>query len=128
MTKHVLIIAAILLLTTSCSTLSEISIDTHKDTLYLYKEKKDSIYVRDSIFVREKGDTIYKHVERWRYRDRIIRDTVYMSKVDSVYIDRVTTHEVAKPLAWWQKALMWTGGVAMLAIILIVAKKFLKLF
>lgn len=126
--KHVLIFAAMLLLMTSCSIVRETSTSARKDTLYLYKEKIDSVFVRDSIFVREKGDTIYKYVERWRYRDRIIRDTLYRSKTDSVYIDIVTTHEVVKPLTWWQKALMWTGVVAMLAIILIVAKKFLKIF
>ena len=122
------IFAAMLLLMASCSIVRETSTSARKDTLYLYKEKIDSIFVWDSIFVREKEDTVYKYVERWRYRDRTIRDTVYRSKTDSVYIDRVTTHEVAKPLAWWQKALMWTGGVAMLAIILVVAKNFLKLF
>ena len=97
------------------------------ETRCVYKEKIDSVFGRDSIFVREKGDTIYKYVERWRYRDRIIRDTVYRSKTDSVYIDRVTTHEVAKPLAWWQKALMWTGVVAMLAIAAVIIARLKKI-
>jgi hypothetical protein len=51
----------------------------------------DSVVDRDSIYVTElvKGDTVYltttKYVER--YRERIVRDTVYEHSVDTVLVD-----------------------------------------
>lgn len=50
-------------------------------------ERRDSIYVHDSVYLHSKGDTVY--LERWRtrIRDRTLRDTVYLQKIDSVYVE-----------------------------------------
>lgn len=65
---------------------------------------RDSVwqYQHDSVYVREKGDTVYKYVEHIRYRDRIKIDTFYRVKVDSVYVDRIKEVKVETPLSWWQ--------------------------
>ena len=65
----------------------------------------DSIhhYERDSIFIREKGDTIFQYIEHWNYRDRWHRDTLWRERVDSVFVDREKIVEVAQPLTAWQK-------------------------
>lgn len=49
--------------------------------------QRDSIYVHDSVYIHSKGDTVY--LERWRtrIRDRTQRDTIYLQKVDSVYVE-----------------------------------------
>ena len=67
---------------------------------------RDSVwqYQHDSVYVREKGDTVYKYVEHIRYRDRIKVDTFYRVKVDSVAVERIKEVKVEKPLSWWQKA------------------------
>ncbi|MDW4805413.1 hypothetical protein NQ363_26980, partial [Escherichia coli] len=46
-----------------------------------------SIYVHDSVYIHSKGDTVF--VVRWRtrIRDRTQRDTIYLQKVDSVYVE-----------------------------------------
>lgn len=66
--------------------------------------KVDSIwkYEKDSVFVKEKGDTIYKYVEKIRYRDRYIVDTLVRVKVDSVTVERIKEVKVEKPLSWWK--------------------------
>lgn len=74
-----------------------------RDTCYVSRVQVDSFYRRDSVFVREKGDTVYKYVERWRDRYRIVRDTVYRGRVDSVAVERVREVKVEKPLTAWQK-------------------------
>lgn len=50
-------------------------------------ERRDSIYLHDSVYIHSKGDTVY--LERWRtrIRDRTLRDTVYLQKIDSVYVE-----------------------------------------
>ena len=66
--------------------------------------KVDSVwkYERDSVFVKEKGDTVYKYVEHIRYRDRVKVDTLVKVKVDSVVVERVKEVKVEKSLSWWK--------------------------
>ena len=66
---------------------------------------RDSIYRRDSVWVREyvKGDTIYleKYRDRILYRDRW-RDSIVV-RVDSVAVERVKEVKVEKPLNAWKR-------------------------
>ena len=64
----------------------------------------DSIwqYQHDSVFVREKGDTVYKYVEKIRYRDRFRIDTLV--SVRELHDTTVVERKVDKPLSKIQKA------------------------
>lgn len=85
-----------------------------RDTTYISKVQVDSVYKRDSVFVKEKGDTIYKYVERYRDRYKFLRDTIYRYKVDSVYVDKERVVKVEKQLTAWQRFKM-RGFWALLA-------------
>lgn len=85
-----------------------------RDTTYVSKVQVDSVYKRDSVFVKEKGDTIYKYVERYRDRYKFLRDTIYRYKVDSVYVDKERVVKVEKQLTAWQRFKM-RGFWALLA-------------
>lgn len=71
------------------------------DTAYVERVRVDSLVVRDSTYIRDKGDTLY--IYRYHYRDRYryIHDTAYVARVDSVAYEVVK--EVAMPLTWWQR-------------------------
>lgn len=108
-------LAAVMAISCSPRIIERVSIQ--RDTLY--QERRDSVVVhdRDSIFIREKGDTIYQYIERWRYRDRVVHDTIVRTKVDSVAVEREKMVKVEKPLSWWQRVklgLFWwlAGAVA----------------
>lgn len=47
---------------------------------------RDSIYQHDSVYIKEKADTVL--IERWhtRWRDRVSHDTLYMSKTDTIRV------------------------------------------
>ena len=66
---------------------------------------RDSIYFRDSVYVKEwlKGDTVYieKFKDRYIYKDRW-RDSITV-RVDSVTVQEIKEVKVEKPLSWWQK-------------------------
>ena len=51
-------------------------------TEYRDRAQYDSIYTRDSVFVKLAGDTVYLYRDRWRDRYHTLRDTVHL--VDSV--------------------------------------------
>ena len=84
------------------------------DTLLWYSNIRDSVVVKDSVYVKDGGDTVV--VERWhtRWRERVVKDTVYKSRVDSVPYPVVKM--VEKELSMWQKIRMHTGE-AVLAIL-----------
>ena len=52
---------------------------------------RDSVFLRDSIFLRVKADTVYLTKYRTLYKERVVRDTVVMC--DTLYRERVVTKE-----------------------------------
>ena len=71
---------------------SDSLVKAHSDTLYVVKVdtlkktvvRQDSVVSRDSVYVREKGDSVYVYKEKWRERLVIMRDTLYKSRTDTV--------------------------------------------
>ena len=63
------------------------------DTIYVAKTdtfiktdvRHDSIFVKDSVYVREKGDSVYIYKEKWRTKVDLRHDTVYKAKTDTLY-------------------------------------------
>lgn len=83
------------------------------DTLRLSHNIRDSVWLHDSIYIRDKGDTMF--IERWhtRWRDRTVHDTTYVSKTDSVPVPYPVEVKVPRELSWWQRLRMHAGGVAL---------------
>ena len=109
-----LLLAALLLC--SCSSIRFIPVErVRTDTTYLTKVRHDSIYVHDSIFVYQKGDSVIKTVERYRYlyRDRV--DTLYMSKTDTVTVHDVEYRD--KPERWYDTGFRRLGQLCVLGLL-----------
>lgn len=95
------------------------------DSLLRVIMQRDSTYQRDSIHIYEKGDTVTKYVEHTKYklvtradtvyRDRIITDTVYINRTDTVEVERPVYIE--KQIKWHQQAFIWVGKLCCLAAI-----------
>ena len=101
----------------SCTTTKYVPvIEHHTDTLIQTKIVKDSVYLKDSTHVSEKGDTV--KIEHWHteFLKKEVRDTVYISKTDSVpapYPVEVIK-EVPAELSMWELLKMKAGGIAIL--------------
>lgn len=76
---------------------------TQRDTTII--NHRDSIRLRDSIYVREwmKGDTVYvdRFRDRYLYRDRW-RDSIYV-KHDTTAVFRTKEVKVEQPLKGWRR-------------------------
>ena len=104
------------------------------DTVLTTKIQIDSIYVNDSIYIREliQGDTVKITTDRWhtRWRDRILYDSIYIAQRDTVKVTDIK--EVPRKLSGWQWFQIWAGRLALLAImaaagIVIYKKKLFRL-
>ena len=88
------------------------------DTVLTTKIQIDSIYVNDSIYIREliQGDTVKITTDRWhtRWRDRILYDSIYIAQRDTVRVTDIK--EVPRKLSGWQWFQIWAGRLALIAI------------
>lgn len=108
--KRTIEIIAVLLLVASCA--KTVYVPQTK-TEYVNSERVDSLYIHDSVFVRErvKGDTIYLTRDRWRteYRDRLRVDTIIRTDSIPYPVEVVKTeYRAPAPVRW----LAWMGGIA----------------
>jgi len=90
-----------------------------RDSVYIDRLKRDSIYQRDSIYIIVKGDTVFKYQYKYSYRDKLVRDTVAVVRLDSIPYPVEVPKYVERKLSWWQTTLLWSGVLAWLLIILI---------
>ena len=114
MRKLLAIISILILLMCSCVTTRTVEIPVEKiRTEYIHDTRTDSIFVRDSVDRWLKGDTLYIYKEHTKFK--------YINKTDTVCrtdtITKVVKVGVVKEVEvnhiyWYQKALMWAGGIA----------------
>lgn len=95
------------------------------DTTYITQHVRDSIFERDSIYVREKADTVYQYVEKWRTRYLYKTDTLYQSVRDTTVVKE--TIEVPREKTWWDKAKNWLIALLGGGVLFAYRKQILKL-
>ena len=125
-----------------CKSIEYVPVVEHKtDTTYITKNHRDSIYVHDSTYIHERGDTVW--VERWhtRWRDIYQIDTIYEAMHDTVpalpsgtgtWQTPATYQSPGSPgsLTWWQQTRIYIGNIAIFAtliimVIFLIKRKFL---
>ena len=119
-TLHITLISAVLLLLAGCRQIQYVPVETaRRDSAYSQQVQRDSIVRYDSIYIRERGDTV--RVEKYRYlwRDRTVRDTLYIFRTDSVQVP----YPVERKLTPWQRFKVelggWAAGALSLALVVI---------
>lgn len=102
----------------SCTTTKYVPVESVRvDSVYIARVERDSIYERDSVFVAVKADTVFVSKVQYRYRDRVVRDTLSVLQCDT--ITRVV--EVEKSLTRIEQLKMDVGGGVLWALPIIIA-------
>lgn len=113
-----LVALATAILVCSCQSVRYVPVETVKtDSIRVVDLQRDSIYVRDSVLIRTKADTVY--VTKWRveYREALKVDTFLVQRVDSIN----TVVEVEKKLTKIQQLKMDVGAGVLWAIPILIA-------
>ena len=101
------------------------SASVRTEFVWQVKQIHDSIYLRDSVFVEKKGDTIYLNKWRTHYRERLVHDTIIVETTDTLRIKEVANKEVVKSPSFFQ---MWKAYIiGAVAILLIIACAFVAI-
>ena len=83
------------------------------DSLFFTKFFRDSVYVKDSTHVRERGDTVFWYRLKFVFMNKSVTDTVYIER----YKDRDVPVPVERKLSWWERQKVDYGGWAMLILV-----------
>ena len=96
----------LLLVLSSCSSTRSMPVVQHVDTTsYVQRSAThDTIYLRDSVYVREvmKGDTVFRDriAYRDRWRTRLVHDTIHDTQIVEKVIEKPPERYVPKFYKW----------------------------
>ena len=129
--RKILFLLFMILLLGSCKVkekIVEVPIPQIKTEIkYIDKVKYDSIYLKDSVYIVQKGDTIYNNKVTYRYKYKYLKDTVTVNKTDTITkLQKIIEIKVKNQLNIVQKILMYIGLFSILLFLIILYKYFKK--
>lgn len=113
-----LLVAALVL--GACRSVKYVSVESVRhDSIFITQHQKDSIYIHDSIYQKEKGDTLI--IEKWhtKYIEKQVRDTLIQIERDTIPQPYPYEVEVPAQLSWWQKTRMHIGEISLVALLVL---------
>ena len=128
----VLIVLFLLLLLLCCSCTKRIYETQYvEQPVYLHDTLRSTIYshdttiVKDSVFFAINGDTIVRERYNTIERIKVAHDTImrFVEKPVEVVREKNVEKQVeVNRIYWWQKVLMWMGGIGVVVIGIILVK------
>lgn len=127
--KNILIATALASQLISCKTrYVAVPAASHRDSVRTVW-RTDSVWQRDSVFVavERRADTVFleKTVTKYRNRDRILRDTVQVTRRDTVPVP-CPVETAARRAAWYDIPCRWLSAAALLALLALLVRRRMK--
>lgn len=94
MVKKIICFSLLLLLVASCATSNQQVKQQNVHELFSERIVRDSIFLRDSVSLVQRADTVFLERVRTLYRDRVRVDTFMLC--DTIYSERVERVEVER--------------------------------
>ena len=89
-----------------------------RDTVYVNKVLYDSVYIDNWYYTYEKADTVVVEKTKLEYRYKVMRDTVFRVRIDSVPVVReVEVVREVRHVPWYAKVLSVVGGLFLIIIV-----------
>lgn len=131
--KQIALLICLLVIVTGCSRKVYVPVEnsvSRTDTVYSAKVRVDSVIIRDSVSVFQKGDTVMITKYRDRYRVKELTDTVHQSAIDSVKVS--VPYPVEKALTPWEsfrlQSFWYLIFTSTICIVFIFRKQLIKVF
>ena len=89
-----------------------------RDTVYVNKVLYDSVYIDNWYYTYHKADTVVVEKTKLEYRYKVLRDTVFRARIDSVPVIReVEVVREVRHVPWYAKVLSVVGGLFLIIIV-----------
>lgn len=95
--------------------------DTLRSTIYSH----DTTIVKDSVYFAINGDTVVRERYNTKWQIKVAHDTImrFVEKPVEVVREKNVEKQVeVNRIYWWQKLLMWMGGIGLVVIFIILIK------
>ena len=97
-----------------------------RDTVYVNKVLYDSVYIDNWYYTYHKADTVVVEKSKLEYRYKVMRDTVFRARIDSVPVIReVEVVREVRHVPWYAKVLS-VLGVMLLVLFLFKVFRYFK--
>ena len=116
--RKILLFAVIATLLYSCKSIKYVPVETTK-TEYRDKIIRDSVTRYDSVYMKEKGDSLILERYRYLYKNSIIRDTTIIRDTIQVSYPVEVIKQVKVPLSGWLNFQVWCGRIALFVLMLV---------
>jgi len=124
--KKIIYLAVLLCFCYSCKIPQYIPVETIK-TVHRDNFIRDSIFRYDSVFVKQKADTLIMERYRYLFRDKLIRDSIHINDTIRIPYPVEVVKQVKKPLTGWQNFQIWCGRIALLVVLFLLIYFVLKM-
>ena len=115
--KKLLFLAAIATMLYSCKSVKYIPVETTKIE-YRDNFVRDSIVRYDSVFVKDKGDTLILERYKYLYKNKIVKDSIFINDTIRMPYPVEVIKQVKTPLTSWQSFQIWCGRFALFTLLL----------
>lgn len=115
------LVGFIIFFLSGCTTTEYVTVEkVRTDTVNHSKVLRDSVWLHDSVYVKEKGDTVT--VERWHteWRERLLFDTLLIATHDTIPQQYPVIKEVPAQLTWWQKCRLYLGNGVIVFLLMVI--------
>lgn len=101
----------------SCKSVKYIPVETTKIE-YRDNLVRDSIIRYDSVFVKDKGDTLIMERYKYLYKNKILKDSIFVNDTIRIPYPVEVVKQVKAPLTSFQSFQIWCGRLALFALLL----------
>ena len=113
-----LVVACTLIGCATSKKASGVAVASAHDTVYFNKVLYDSIYIDSWHHTYQKADTVVVEKTKLEYRYKLLRDTVFRARIDSVPVIReVEVVREVRRVPWYAKVLSVLGALFLILVI-----------
>jgi len=124
--KKLLFLAAIATMSYSCKSVKYVPVETTKIE-YRDNIVRDSIFRYDSVFVKDKGDTLILERYKYLYKNRIVKDSVFVNDTIRISYPVEVVKQIKAPLSSFQNFQIRCGQILLFSLLLCAIIVFLRL-
>ena len=114
--KKLLFLAIIATLLYSCKSVKYIPVETTKID-YRDNHVRDSVIRYDSVYVKDKGDTLILERYKYLYKNRIVKDSIFVNNTIRIPYPVEVVKQVKAPLSSWQNFQIGCGRLALFVLL-----------
>ena len=113
-----LVVACTLIGCATSKKATQVAVASAHDTVYFNKVLYDSIYIDSWHHTYQKADTVVVEKTKLEYRYKMLRDTVFRARIDSVPVIReVEVVREVRRVPWYARALSMLGALFLILMI-----------